>query len=160
MRSAVVNSVARTIATSKTDLNVRNGALEPGRDYQSHKPLHKKIRLRSLLEGRASKRFCSATESVINDHRFVIGAAAKSGAPRDATSGTRHAAASDPLEARRSAGRHATRTINFPKFFPSSNPMNASGACSSPSTMSSRSLTRPSRTHAFISSKNSGNRAP
>ena len=44
-----------------------------------------------------------------------------------------------------------TRTISFPKFFPCSRPMNASGAFSRPSTMSSRNLRRPDVTSGATS---------
>lgn len=48
-------------------------------------------------------------------------------------------------------GHPATRTRSLPKLRPSSKPMKASGARSSPSTTSSRYFIRPSRIHADMS---------
>ena len=49
----------------------------------------------------------------------------------------------------------AIRTSILPKFLPCSRPRNAAGAFSSPSTMSSRYLRRPVRTHSPTSRKKS-----
>jgi hypothetical protein len=56
-------------------------------------------------------------------------------------------------------GSGETRTMSLPKFFPASRPMNAAGACSSPSAMSSRYRSRPSRTQGVHSARNAGKRS-
>jgi len=69
------------------------------------------------------------------------------------------ARARDRPDAGRQRPESDTRTSIFPKFRPSKRPMSAAGAASSPSTMSSRNLMRPSRTSGVTSARKAGNRS-
>src|SRR5207248_11084974 len=56
-------------------------------------------------------------------------------------------------------GSAPTLTSCLPRFWPRSSPMNARGAFSSPSTMSSRYFNRPALSHAVQSRRKSGRRS-